>query len=233
MKLLLEQVQMEEFLSGKESFRNFLYLINKFDLRFLKKSYLNTDKYYYFFYTESIQNNKMLKDELELKESLRASYLTFKQMKKRKISFYFGIIDDTIEYGFYDVSRRVVYKTGKFTIEKKYFNNLPRHKCFKGIRNRLVEADLKNMEKLHSIKEDFKNFMDDGEIKIMDENQIKFQINKENLENLDEKELKKELMDFKSEFEWGKLVTPYVIIGENKVHFYLKLKSDELIKIGY
>jgi len=231
---ILEQIQMEDFLSGKESFRIFLYLINKFELRFLKKNYLNTGNYYYFFYTESIPDNEMLKDELELKESLKAGYLTFKKMKKdRKISFYFGIYNHILEYGFYDLSRKVVYKIGKFEIEDNYFKNLPRHKCFKGIRDRLEEANLKNMELLHKIKEDFKNFMEKGNIKILNEYKIKFFINKNNVDNLNEKKLTQKINKFKEDYEWGNLVTSFTIIGEKMIHFYLRLKSKEVVDLGY
>lgn len=232
--IILEKIQKEDFLSGKESFRTFLYLVNKFELRFLKKNYLNTGSYYYFFYTESIPDNEMLKDELELKDSLNYGYLTFKKMKRnRKISFYFGIYNHIMEYGFYDVSRKVVYKIGKFEIEDDYFENFPRHKCLKGIRDRLEEVNLKNMKILHNIKKDFKIFMKDGKIKILDEYKIKFYVNKKNIDELEEKKLVKKLNNFKEEYEWGKIVTSFVVIGEKMVHFYLRLKSEEVIKLGY
>lgn len=225
--ILNEQITMEDFLSGKESFRVFLYMVNKFELRFLKRSYLNTSDYFYFFYTDSIPNNSMLKDELQLKDSLKAGYLTLKKMKDRVLSFYFGIKENVLEYGFYDVSRRVVYKIGKFKITQSYFKKLPQHQCFKHIAERLKDADIKNMEILHQIKSDLYQFKEDGEVKILSEEKIKISFNKDIFEDLGENKLTDEFNEFKNDYNWDSETKPEVVIGEEKVHFYLNLIPQE------
>jgi hypothetical protein len=151
--MLTEKIKIEDYLSGKESFRNFLFIINKLDLRFLKKNYLNTHDFYFFFYTDSIPNNNILLDELSLKESLKASYLTLKQIKHKLLSFYISIKEDTFEYGLYDVSKKIIYKTGKFKLDPSYFKGLPRHKCFKNIRDCLRGKNLNIMKFLHNKKQ--------------------------------------------------------------------------------
>jgi hypothetical protein len=232
---LLEQIQMEDFLSGKESFRNFLFIVNKLDLKFRKKGYLNTGDYYFFYYSDSIPDNKILLDELKLKKSLKASYLTLKKIKRKTLSFYIGVKDFIFEYGFYDVSNMIVYKTGKFKVTSKYFKNLPRHKCFKNIRSSLRGANLTSMKILHKIKEDLKDMWpdSDGVIKVVEDQKVRKSFSKKlfSLGSLDENKLAKSAEKFSQKYKWSKYIFNYVVIGKKMVHFYFAIQNKSVLKI--
>lgn len=223
--LLKEQIEIEDMLSGKESFKNFLILVNNFELIFFKKGYLNTSNYLFFYYTNSIDNNTELLNELKLSESLKSSYLTLKKIKDKILSFYFGIKNDILEYGFYDVSKKIVYKTGKFKIDSTYFKNLPRHKCFSNIRNSIRKINLIKMKNLHKIKEDVKSMWEDKEsvLKVVEDYKVRKSFSKDLFDNLDPQILINSAKKYISKFSWNKYVDVDVIIGENMVNFYFIL----------
>ena len=227
--VLLEQIQMEDMMSGKESFRNFLFIINRLELKFLKRGYLNTSDYYYFFFTESIRDNKILLDELELKESLKATYLTLRKIKNKVLSFYVGVKGKVFEYGLYDVSQRIVYKTGKFEINNTFFKSLPRHKCFKNIRKVLTKANLTNMHLLHTIKKDLENLWSESEsqIKVVDHDKIKKSFPKKlfRIGDLNENLLSKSIERFSKSYKWSNKTWNYVVIGDEWVHFYFVIEK--------
>lgn len=232
---LLEQIQMEDFLSGKESFRNFLFIVNKLDAKFRKIGYLNTGDYYFFYYTDSIPDNKVLLDELKLKKSLKASYLTLKQIKHKTLSFYIGVKGFVFEYGFYDVSKTIVYKTGKFKVTSKYFKNLPRHKCFKNIRNSLRGANLTSMKILHQVKEDLKDMWPEsnGIIKMAEDQRVRKSFSKDlfTLGDLNENKLAISAQQFANKYKWSKYISTYAVIGKEMVNFYFMIKDNEVLKI--
>lgn len=227
--ILLEQITIEDMLSGKESFRNFLFLVNKLELKFLKRGYLNTGDYYYFFFTESIRDNKVLLNELELKESLKASYLTLKKIKEKVLSFYVGVKGEVFEYGFYDVSRKIVYKTGKFEVTTSFFKKLPNHKCFKNVRKDLSKANLSHMRLLHKIKDDLENLWPESEsrIKVVDHDKVKKSFPKKlfRLGDLNENLLANSVKKFSRDYKWYNKIWNYVVIGDEWVHFYFVIEK--------
>ncbi|MFW6008759.1 MAG: hypothetical protein ACOCP8_05770 [archaeon] len=228
--MILEQIKVEKFLSGKESFRIFLFIVNKSNVFFIKKNYLNTNGYYYFYYTGSIEDNDVLLNELRLKDSLRASYLTLKKIKHKKLSFYIGVKGNIFEYGFYDVSNKIVYKTGKFKVTNSFFKNLPQHQSFKTIRNSLRGANLKVMKYLHSIIDEINEFWNhiEGKVKFVDGPKIKKSFKKEDFtvgELIDYK-ITKTAINFIKIKGWDDKLTAYTVIGDNKVYVYFTVIDD-------
>jgi len=174
-------------------------------------------------------------DELKLKKSLKASYLTLKKIKRKTLSFYIGVKDFIFEYGFYDVSNMIVYKTGKFKVTSKYFKNLPRHKCFKNIRSSLRGANLTSMKILHKIKEDLKDMWpdSDGVIKVVEDQKVRKSFSKKlfSLGSLDENKLAKSAEKFSQKYKWSKYIFNYVVIGKKMVHFYFAIQNKSVLKI--
>ena len=90
-----------ELASGKAAFKIFLKIINSNDNLFSVKNYLNKGKYLYFFYTDTIQNNDNVIDELEVRNSLETAFKTIFKLRDKRLSFFFAVDDYKLFYGFY------------------------------------------------------------------------------------------------------------------------------------
>jgi hypothetical protein len=220
--------QAEEQWAGQQAFRIFLQLVNQQDLEFIKKGYLNTGNYYYFFFTAPIPQKEKLLTELELKRSLKKGYQTLQKIQNQKLSFFWGIKGKWLEYGFLANQTEIVYKIGRFMVDKSYLKNMPRFKCMWSVRDRLKEANLTNMKILHQIRQDLSDFwpsVETARIKILDEQRIKKDFPIENFKPADVQEnlLSLAARKFAQKHKWNRKVSIYTEIGQEKIHIYFRL----------
>jgi hypothetical protein len=194
----MESLMLDE--AGINSFKIFLNIINSENLFFIKRNYLNTGEYFYFFFTEKINSNLEILDKFEEKRSLKKGFDTLSKIKDKKLNFFFGIKESILEYGFLDNDKFVVYKIGSFLINQNYIENkLPKYKCMINIRNRMKDANLKNIKLLHSVKKDLSELFPNvnSNIKILDEFRIRKTFEKSIFKKDDIDENKKKFMKLK------------------------------------
>lgn len=231
-KLNESEEQEEVELAGKYTFHIFLDIVDEFDNRFVKQNYLNTSDYFYFFTSDKIKQNVDVVDRLSLKNSLKTAYLTLNSIKNARVSFYFGVKNNKLEYGFFDDVKMLVYKVGMFKITPAYLKNLDDHKCVKSLHNIFKNYIPKNLEKIHSVREDYRKFWEqiEGEVEILDEFRIKKSFKTEffNKEDLDELRMTTTLEHWAKDFSWFKDFYYYCYITEKYVHLYLKVKEKEI-----
>ena len=220
---------MDVELSGKNAFDIFLDIINDNDLLFIKQDYYNTGDYSYFFTTERIINTQEVIDSLRRKKSLETAYKTLGSLKDMRLSFFFGVKDNTMFYGYYNEDNRYVYKVGKFKATNKLIKNLYKIKCMKTIRSVLENVNLKNMKLLQEIKVDFHTLFDgvENDVEIVDEYRIKntFEIDIFKEEDKDEEKLKLYLLQWSRNFKWTDKCYYIIHLTEKYAHFYMKIKS--------
>lgn len=226
-----EDVKMEED-SGINAFKIFLDIVNKQEQFFMKRNYLNLGEYYYLFYTDPIKYNSKVMDQLETKRSLKKGFQTLQAIHKKKLDFFLGIKEiegvPMLEYGFMDDDTFLAYKIGKFNINNKYIiNKLSRYQNMSYIRDKMKECNVKNMKILHQIKKDIQTLWPEteAEIKILDEFRIRKSYNKNILKSEDCEEIKLEhfINDFKMKFKWAKNISSWVILSDEKCHFYFRI----------
>lgn len=234
-QFLNEQVQIEPLLSGKEGFKIFLDLVNKYGNDFTFQNYLNTGNFYYFFSTDNITNVNELLEELEMKKSLETAFLTLRSIKSDKLSFFIGIKDKILEYGFYDNIKHLVYKIGKFKISNRFLKyDFSKHQCVKSIRLRLKDSNIKNLSLLHKIKKDLISWWSesDSDVKILDELRISKTMSLDffKKEHRDESILNQSLIHFATNKDWFGKITPYTSIynEENEVKFFFRILEEEI-----
>jgi len=215
-------------LSGKSGFDILLNVIADFDLLFIKQDYLNTGEFLYFFTTEKITKIQELENVLENKKSLNIAYLTLRQIKNMRLSFFFGIRDNILTYGFYNETNRYIYKVGTFTVTTKDIKKLSYKKSLKTIRNILLNNNLKNLKELHKIKVDFHTIFNnvENDVEIIDEYIIKNTILEKSLTVNDENQLTLYLTQWSRNFNWHDKCYYYVRTTPKYLHFYIKLKSQ-------
>lgn len=218
-------------LSGKHAFDIFLDVIDDFDLLFIKQDYYNTGEYSYFFTTERMTKNQEIIDVLKRKNSLKTAYMTLGSLKNMRLSFFFGVKDYTVFYGFYNETNRYVYKVGKFgTTNKDFKKMLYNKKCMKSIRSVIEKSNLKNLKQLQLIKVDFHTLFNNTEkdIEIIDEWRIKstYSIDIFKEEDRDEEKLRIYTTQWSRNFSWTEKCYYYVRLTEKYAHFYIKLKSQ-------
>jgi hypothetical protein len=167
-------------LNGKYGFFMFLEIIDEMKNSFISEDYLNTSDFIIFFTTDKISDTNKLSDKLEYKQSLDVSYETIKHIGNLRLSFYFGIRDFNLEYGFHDDLKRAVYKTGQFKISSSFLKSLSSYKCISLIRNILKNLSLNDVKRLKSIKSDLKYLFDGkGIVEILDEERVACTVNKD------------------------------------------------------
>lgn len=218
----------KEQMSGKYAFDIFLDIISDFDLLFIKQDYYNTQDYWYFFTTEKITKYKELLDVLKRKTSLKLAHTTLNSLKDKKLSFFFGVKDYTVFYGFNDEITGEVYEVGKFKTTNKEFKNLKYKKCLKTIRDVIKNSNLKNLKLLHTIKKDFKTLfnLNDVDIEIIDERRVKstYSIDIFKIQDRNEDRLAIYMTQWSRKFSWTDKCYYYVRLTEKYAHFYIKLK---------
>jgi len=216
---------------GKLSFNIFMDIIDETDLLFIKYDFYNVGEYSYFFTTEKIKYNYKLLDLLKRRRSLSHAYHTLSELKNMRLSLYFGIKKKTLFYGFFNEDTNYVYKVGSFLVSSSYIKKLS-NSIFKNIREILVKVDLKKINMLHDIKNDFNDFFPEIpiDIKIKDKYILSKQYNLEifKQEDITELNMNYTLLTWARKFKWFNLVYTFVNITDKYVYFYIKLKGKEL-----
>jgi len=215
--------------SGKHAFDIFLDIICDFDLLFVKQNIYNTSDYNYFFTTEKITKTHEIINILKRKKSLERAYMTLGSIREMRLSFYFGIKENVLFYGFFNEDNSYVYLVGKFDITPKDLRNIAKKKCVKTIRIILENSNLKNLKLLQLIKVDFHTLFEDVEndVEILDEYRIKntFPIEILKEEDREENKLSIYLTQWSRNFKWTDKCYYFVHVTEKYAHFYIKIKS--------
>lgn len=147
-------------LSGKHSFMTFLQLISNHDFHFiLNESYTKLYNYHFLFSTETIKDVEDYIEIFKYKQSLPLAYKALQNIKGSKLSFFFGIKDNSLlRYGFIDLDTQRSYIVGEFQVSGAYFNSISKYKSIQTINKILQNTDVKNLSTLSKIKQDFENF---------------------------------------------------------------------------
>jgi hypothetical protein len=216
-------------LDGKHGFFMFLKFIDDMQMTFIKTSnYHNIGKYQYFFTTEHIRKKDhflgYFRDSLSLQKTCQAA----KQLKDERISFYFGIKNNILEYGFQDDMKRDIYKTGSFQVNTRYVRSLKSYKCLSLIENILKNSNLGNLNLLQQIKIHLKGWYEGkGNVVILSENIVKKTIDKNTIKEdaKDSNALLRKYDNWCEKFKWYEKVYHYIDNEEeNEVTFYIKIK---------
>ena len=214
-------------LSGKAAFNIFLNVIEDVDLMFIKHDFYNVGEYSYFFTTEKINDNNNIIKLLEKKRSLRHAFLTLKEIKNMRLSFYFGIKRKTFFYGFYNEDTQYVYKVGSFKTISSYVRKI-KSRSLTNITHMLYDVDLMKSNILHNIKKDYENFFDvvPVDIKIKDQYILSKQYDRDifNIEDITEQNMNYTLLLWTRKYKWFGNVYSFVNITDKYIYFYLKLK---------
>ena len=226
--MIKESLETPELASGKAAFKIFLKIINSNDNLFSTKNYLNKGKYLYFFYTDSIQNNEDIIDELEVRTSLETAYKTIYKLKDKRLSFFFAIDEFKLFYGFYDDTTHLIYKIGKYNVHDTDLRNLPDLDCLKKVNDVLIpDVDIKKRRFLNEIKEDFKKLFPktNSKIEVTSSTVVKkeVELNKFKEGDQDYDAMSVTLDRFAENFDWYDKVHTYIEIDEQNVIFYIKV----------
>jgi len=225
----------ESKLNGKYGFFMFLDIIDELKNSFIKEDYLNVRDFNLFFTTDKINDKNKLSDIIEYKKSLDVAFETLNHIKNLRLSFYFGIRDYNIEYGFHDDLKRMVYKIGEFKITSSYLKSLKSYKCITLISKVLKESNLKDLELLQKIKMDLKYLFDQkfNDIEIKHGDKIIKKINNTELKNYYNKENITEYFDSWSlKHKWYYKTYNYTDVEGDETYFYVKVKeNDEGLKV--
>jgi hypothetical protein len=221
-------------LDGKHGFFMFLKLLDDLKMNFIKSGhYLNVGKYQYFFTTEHIKDKESFAGYFRESLSLRTTCETAQELKDKRLSFYIGIKQNNLEYGFQDDKTRDIYKTGIFKVNTKYVRSLRSYKCLTLIENVLKTSNLISLNILQAVKQSFKElYKGKGDILILNENIIKKSIDKEDFkkeELEDPNELLRKYERWCEKFKWVNKVYYYIDSeDEEKVTFYVKVKPKSI-----
>lgn len=214
-------------LSGRNAFEILLDIICDFDILFMKQNYLNTSDFSYFFSSEKIEKKREILDTLSRKSSLKTAYNTLGSILDMRLSFYIGIKDNILSYGYYNENNKYIYKVGRFKVSSNDLKILSKHKCLKTIRSILENNNIKNLNLLHVIKQEFNIFKDvESDIEILDENRIKntYPISILKEEDRDENKLRIFLIQYSRNYKWSDKCYYIIVLTEKYVHFYIKIK---------
>jgi len=161
-KLLKKNEQLNESyeLSGKHSFLTFLQIISNHDYHFImNKHYTELYNYHFFFSTETIKDNDKFIEIFKYKHSLPAAYQFLLDIKEQKLSFFFGIKDDSVlRYGFVDLDSQRSYVIGEFNVTGTYFSSISKYKALQFVNKVLQNTDVKSLPVLSKVKKDFEKF---------------------------------------------------------------------------
>jgi hypothetical protein len=221
-------------LDGRHGFFMFLKLIDDLKMHFIKSNhYFNMGKYQYFFTTEHVAKKEDFHGYFTDSMSLRTTCETAEQIKDERISFYFGVKNNNLEYGFQNDMSREIYKTGLFKVDTKYVRSLKSYKCLSLIEGVLKNSNLSNLILLHDIKSALKTgwYEGKGDVIILNENIIRKTISKEDLkeESKDSNAILKKYEDWCEKFKWAKKVFYYIDNEDDeKVTFYIKVKPKQI-----
>jgi hypothetical protein len=166
-------------LSGKHSFLTFLQIISNHDFHFILNDFFTKSyKYHFFFSTETIKDIEEFVEIFKYKHSLASSYEILLKIKTNKLSFFFGIKDNSLlRYGFLDVDTKRSYIVGEFNISGGYFRSIAKYKCVQFINRIIQNVKVEKLSILSKIKQDLENFYTtkkSQKIKIEDNKVIKY-----------------------------------------------------------
>jgi len=166
-------------LSGKHSFFMFLQIISNHDYHFiLNEHYTKLYNYHFFFSTETIEKIDEYIEIFKYKHSLESSYETLKKIKTNKLAFFFGVKENSLlRYGFLDLDTQRSYVVGEFNISGDYFREISKYKALQSINKIIQNVDVKNLETLAKVKQDFTKFYSSkksSKIKIEDNRVINY-----------------------------------------------------------
>ena len=223
-------------LDGRHGFFMFLKLIDDLKMHFIKSNhYLNMGKYQYFFTTEHVAKKEDFHGYFTDSMSLKITCETAEQIKDERISFYFGVKNNNLEYGFQNDMSREIYKTGLFKVDTKYIRSLKSYKCLALIEGVLKNSNLSNLTILHEIKSALKTgwYEGKGDVIVLNENIVKKSVNKEDLKDeiKDVNALLRKYEQWCEKFKWINKVFYYIDSeDEDKVTFYIKIKPKQTDK---
>jgi len=221
----------ESKLNGKYGFFMFLEIIDNMKNSFLNKDYLNIKNFNIFFKTDKIKDKQKLTDSLEYKMSLNVAHQTLIHIRNLKLSFYFGVRNYMLEYGFLDNNKNVVYKVGEFKINSSFLKSITvSYKSVVLISKILNIINLKDLIDLQSIKNDLIYLFD---IKF---NNIQIKDNDKVIKRIDNIELKNYYKDddiriyfdkWCFNYKWYYKTYNYVDENNNDTFFIIKLKDTD------
>jgi len=147
-------------LSGKHSFFMFLQIISNHDYHFiLNEHYTKLYNYHLFFSTETIDKIDEYVEIFKYKHSLESSYETLKKIKSNKLSFFFGVKENSIlRYGFLDLDTQRSYVVGEFNVSGEYFRSISKYKALQTVNKIIQNVNVKNLSTLAKVKQDFIKF---------------------------------------------------------------------------
>lgn len=211
---------------GRYGFYMFLHTLDELKFSFIKtNNYLNTGNFLYFFRTQLIKNPDSIEDAFEFKDSIQNTFETFEKLSSERLSFYFGIRNGILEYGFFNDMKDVIYKTGQFEIKDNELRNIKSYKCLILISGILLNANTRTLKILQEVKKDLKNLLSDKTSKgitILTIQRLRKMISKDQLKDIND--LDKYFTDWCSKFPWGNKVECYTDDSEDIVSFYVKIK---------
>lgn len=223
-------------LDAKNGFFMFLNLVDVLKMNFIKTSnYLNVGEYQYFFTTEHIKNESKFLEVFNKLLSLKTTCETAIQNKGNRLSFYFGIKNNKLEYGFQNDTNSSLLKTGEFDVDYRFIRGLKSFKCLSLIQGVLEKSRLFNLNMLQIIKNDLQYwYEDEGETLIINEEIVTKTINKEDIKQdlLDDKLLYK-YEKWCEGFRWFNKVYFYIDAEDDiKITFYIKIKDKKMLEIN-
>jgi len=236
MKSYKEYIKLNESkLNGKYGFFMFLDIIDEMKNSFIKEDYLNVRNFNIFFTTDNIKDKNKLTDLLKYKRSVDVAYATIQHIRNLRLSFYFGVRDFVLEYGFHDDLKRMVYKVGEFKITSKFLNSLLSYKSITLISRILSNVKLKDLNLLQDVKNDIKYLFDVkfNDIKINHEDKVVKKINNLELKNYYDNDNLSDYFDSWSfKHKWYYSTYNYIDIDDDYTYFYVKIKNkDEYLNL--
>ena len=208
----------------------FLNLIDELKMNFIKTSnYLNYKNYQYFFTTEHIKNKDKFNELFDKMLSLQNTCQIAQANLDKRLSFYFGILNNKLEYGFQDDSDRTNMKTGQFDVDYRFLRSLKSFKCLSLIQSIFDNSKLFNLNLLQEIKNDLDYWLEGkGDIHILNELIVTKTIDKEDIkeEIQDNTKLLYKYEKWCERYKWFSKVYFYIDSeDEEKVTFYIKIKK--------
>jgi hypothetical protein len=226
-----EYIKENNELSGYNSFIILLKMIEDLDITFIKhnEDYLNSEKYVLFYKSYEIKDKQELLSKLEFRSSLKLTYDNLKSLKDKKVSFFIGIYNKILEYGFYNYTDKSFIKIGEFTFSKNILNNISKFHSFLNIKQDLTPINISKISLLNQVKNDIKaSFYKDKkseiEIKNFDVLTVKFDINE-----IEYKKYQNILESYTNNKKWRDKIDAYFEIDNDDLIFYFKVKKPEQI----
>jgi len=222
----------ETKLNKKYGFFMFLDAIDHMKNSFVNKDYLNTKNFNIFFKTDNIKDKQKLTDFLEFKMSLNVAYQTFIHIRNLRLSFYFGVRNYFLEYGFLDDKKNTVYKVGEFKINSNFLKTIiDSYKSFVLISKVLSEIKLKDLITLQNIKNDLRYLFDVkfNEIQIRDNDKVIKKIDNIELKNYykGNDDIRLFFDEWCFNYKWYYTTYNYIDNDNNYTYFIVKIKNTD------